>query len=170
MADNETTADIIAAMRDEAARADMEQECSIDDAASAAKMMREFARRFEAAHKREMRDAVTNCNQFGNAAKLRESLEQVQKKINYLIGNLTVSNSLVANRMEINGIINAALAAPPRNCDLARDWMRDLYAHFKPPASIKREMPPEWVDAVMAFCRWLVAPAKEKKGGDDGNE
>ena len=43
---------------------------------------------------------------------------QVQKKINYLIGNLTVSNSLVANRMEINGIINAALAAPVRNCDV----------------------------------------------------
>ena len=66
--------------------------------------------------------------------------------------------------------IDAALAAPPRNCDIARDWMRDLYAHFKPPASVKREMPPEWVDAVMAFCRWLVAPAKEKEGGNNGNE
>ena len=164
MADNETTADIIAAMRDEAARADMEQECSIDDAASAAKMMREFARRFEAAHKREMRDAVTNCNQFGNAAKLREALEQVQKKINYLIGNLTVSNSLVANRMEINGIINAALAAPPRNCDrfatvdeALKAW--DDYLEKNP------ELPPSCKTSG-SIIPWLLATATEKEGGE----
>ena len=47
----ETTADVIAAMRDEAARADMEQDYSINDAAE---MMREFAWRFEEAHKREI--------------------------------------------------------------------------------------------------------------------
>ena len=87
MTDNETTADVIAAMRDEAARADMEQECSIDDAASAAKMMREFARRFEAAHKREMRDAVTNCNQFGNAAKLREALKKIRNDVLDMVVN-----------------------------------------------------------------------------------
>ena len=68
----------------------------------------------DAAHKREI-DGLKK--QVGSAAKLRDALVQVQKKINYLIGNLTVPNSLVANRMEINGIINAALAAPPRNCD-----------------------------------------------------
>lgn len=64
--------------------------------------------RLEAAHKRER----------GDSAKLRDALEKVQKKIKYLIGNLTVPNSLVASRMEINGIINAALAEPPRNCDV----------------------------------------------------
>ena len=70
-------------------------------------------------------ELVEKCNeqyakmkQVGDAAKLRDALVQVQKKINYLIGNLTVPNSLVANRMEINGIINAALAAPARNCDV----------------------------------------------------
>ena len=47
---HETIADITAEMRDEAARADMEQGYSLDDAAE---MMREFASRFEAAHKRE---------------------------------------------------------------------------------------------------------------------
>ena len=51
MDDNETNADIISEMRDEAARADMEQDYSIDDAAE---MMREFAWRFEAAHRREV--------------------------------------------------------------------------------------------------------------------
>ncbi len=59
---------------------------------------------------------------------------------------------------------NAALSEPQRNCDLARDWLQDLYCKFKPPATVRREMPPEWVDAVMAFCRWLLAPAAERKG------
>ena len=123
------------------------------------------------AHKREMRDAVTNCNQFGNAAKLREALEYMFILID---GRHLVLECETTE--EISGVqgklaeARAALAAPPRNCDIARDWMRDLYAHFKPPASVKREMPPEWVDAVMAFCRWLVAPAKEKEGGNNGNE
>ena len=64
MADNETIADVLAEMRDEAARADMEQGYSLDDAAE---MMREFASRVDAAanrmewtHKKELetRDAV----------------------------------------------------------------------------------------------------------------
>ena len=70
-------------------------------------------------------ELVEKCNeqyaklkQVGDAAKLREALVSVQKKIHYLIGSLNVPNSLVANRMEINGIINAALAAPARNCDV----------------------------------------------------
>ena len=63
----------------------------------------------------------------------------------------------------------AALAAPVRNCDVARDWLH-LYIHFKPPATVRREMPPEWVDAVMAFCKWLVAQAKDTKGESDGSK
>lgn len=65
----------------------------------------------------------------------------------------------------INDIAISALSAPPRNCDIAQDWLRDLYVKFKPPASVKREMPPEWVDAVMVFCRWLLAPAAVQEGG-----
>ena len=53
-----------------------------------------------------------------NNAKLREALVHVKNKIAHLCGNLNAPGSLVANRMEINGIINAALAAPARNCDV----------------------------------------------------
>lgn len=102
-------------------------------------VMTQLADRLEAAYKREIDEAERRANHaamknvsetlakvgplydaesIGNAAKLREALVQVQKKIKYLIGNLTVPNSIVASRMEINGIINAALAAPPRNCDV----------------------------------------------------
>lgn len=65
---------------------------------------------------------------------------------------------------ELREVCDAALSTPARNCDLARDWLQDLYCHFKPPANFKREMPPEWVDAIMAFCRWLLTPAAERKG------
>lgn len=101
----------------------------------------------------------------GDAAKLREALVQVQKKINYLIGNLTVPNSLVANRMEINGIINAALAAPPRNCDVIGNTGRALVVHGFPTKS-KPWGEGEWLKLI----DWLFAPATEKEGGNDENE
>ena len=112
---------------------------------------RKMLDRFDAARKRER----------GDRAKLREALEKVIEITNKEWDAHRETSAM----WEMWEICTAALAAPPRNCDLARDWMRDLYAHFKPPASIKREMPPEWVDSVMAFCRWLVAPATEKEGG-----
>lgn len=54
----------------------------------------------------------------GNQMKMREALVAVQKKIEHLCGSFNVPNSLVAGRMEINGIINAALSEPPRQCDV----------------------------------------------------
>ena len=53
-----------------------------------------------------------------NKMKMREALVAVQKKIEHLCGSFNVPNSLVAGRMEINGIINAALSEPDRNCDV----------------------------------------------------
>ena len=60
----------------------------------------------------EPKDATTPIG------KLREALVSVQKIINCLIGRYNVPNSLVANRMEINAIINNALAAPRLNCEV----------------------------------------------------
>lgn len=154
MADtHETIADIIAEMRRNFADGNPYYAAGLPD-------------RLEAAHRRELArvDAVIDeavhgyppediydKRERGNAAKLREALEHL------LHGEYR-------DRCEVTNIAHSALSAPPRNCDLAQDWIRDIYAHFQPPASVKREMPPEWVDAVMAFCRWLVAPATE--GGD----
>ena len=164
MTDNETTADVIAAMRDEAARADMEQECSIDDAASAAKMMREFARRFEAAHKREMRDAVTNCNQFGNAAKLREAL----KAIGGLCAGLMPTWDGAVGR--IKDMAETALAAPPRNCDrfATVDEARKAHEAICEKYDECRHCPlnnEEHYSAFDCFEAWLFAPATVTEGG-----
>jgi len=100
---HETIADIIAAMRDEAARADMEQEYSLDDAAE---MMRELAWRLEAAHKRERGEAVTGSNQ------LREALVKARRFIDSSPLMSIVDNKGTIFRGEMFAEIDAALAAP----------------------------------------------------------
>jgi len=115
-----------------------------------------LAHELEAAHKSE----------GGNFAALREALCEILSYIEsfhkYIIpGKGEKLTALFAVADTIRDKARVALAAPPRNCDIAQDWLRDLYVNFKPPASVRREMPPEWVDAVMAFCRWLVATAQE---------
>lgn len=135
-----------------------------------------LAHELDAAHRREVQNALDaggfveasrKNKQVGNAAKLREALIQCELFLGYVDRHghptLNPGDKCVAceDASKLRDMVNRALATPPRNCDLARDWIRDLYAHFQPPASVKREMPPEWVDAVMAFCRWLVATAQE---------
>lgn len=74
MADNETITDIIAEMRDEAAKADMEQDYSVDDAAE---MMREFAWRIESAHKRERAKIEADALEVGGMVEAERKRERV---------------------------------------------------------------------------------------------
>ena len=153
MAEHETTADVIAWLR-----RPREGENGYLTA-----WRDEIADRLEAAHKRES----------GNCAELRNALNLCVDEMCARCRDLAKARGDTMpclSGCEPVRKAKAALAAPPRNCDLARDWIRDLYAHFQPPASIKREMPPEWVDSVMAFCRWLLSPATEKEGGNNANE
>ena len=167
MNEHETIADVIASMRDEAARADMEQDYSINDAAE---MMREFAWRFEAAHKREVREAVTDCNQFSDAAKLREA---VVKCVNLIteFGNAEIVETPLDVIVDIEAILKAALAAPPRNCD--------VYSSDELKVIFKRELVSELPIAnehqknlvtitAMGVINTLFAPATEKKGENNG--
>lgn len=160
MTDNETTADIIAWLR----------KPREGENAYLTLWRDEIADRLEAALKRELSKNVSkngaDFGQLGDAAKLREALKRAWLFVSATRESFAFVHEGRIERDKLCEDIDAALAAPPRNCDLARDWMRDLYAHFQPPASVKREMPPEWVDAVMAFCRWLIAPATEQEGGN----
>ena len=97
----------------------------------------------------------------GNQQKMREALGQVRSAAHSYIN--AYDDEIDKIMSKIVAICDCALSKPARNCDLARDWLQDLYCKFKPPATV-REMPPEWVDAVMAFCSWLLAPC----GGDEG--
>lgn len=104
------------------------------------RQIQHFADRFEAAHKREreatcekssvvgnnaaeretvdienraiygeVREAVTDCNQL-NAAKMREALEVALRTIRGIIDGKIV--------FDCRDQLKAALAAPPRNCDI----------------------------------------------------
>jgi hypothetical protein len=192
--ENETIADIIAEMRIFKCRNLETGELELCNA-----IANHLADRLDAAHKREVdalngqiadlrqqrdlwskrsAELVEKCNehyaklkQVGNAAKLREALVQVQKKIKYLIGNLTVPNSLVASRMEINGIINAALAAPPRNCDV--HTADELKAIFKSELVSELPIANEHEKNLVTITAMGVIDtlfATTKKGGNDADK
>lgn len=93
-----------------------------------------------------------------NAAAMREALRTLRSNIY----RDEYGDAHIAPDIIVEEVIDRALAEPARNCDVASDWLQDLYVHFRPPC--RREMPPEWVDAIMAFCKWLVSPAE--KGGE----
>jgi hypothetical protein len=146
---NETITDIIAEMRDEAARADMEQDYSIDDAAE---MMREFACRLEAALKREL----------GDCAKLRDALETLVDLVDAWKDHLpsAIRDGELSEALEK---ANSALDAPPRNCDrpecatlemATKTWIQEEFPYSKQMADVR------------TFDVWLFAPATE--GGNNG--
>ena len=106
-------------------------------------LARGWANRIEAAHKREReagayvaqicgeigemigreatgRQPVTDCNCLGNAAKMREALEKadvvlslIHKSAWFIDANFSETKAVI----EAGNAIEAALAAPPRNCD-----------------------------------------------------
>lgn len=115
-----------------------------------------------------LRATAENPSAVGNMAAMRHALAIVYDWI-LKAGNVYGYPDTEQKRRQLYDMMTKALAAPARNCDVARDWLH-LYAHFKPPATVRREMPPEWVDAVMAFCKWLVAQAKDAKGETDGSK
>lgn len=100
--------------------------------------------------------------QVSNAAKLREALGKLRAEL--------WNNTLIAGKrkFELYEIADAALAAPPRNCDIylteeavdaATATVRDCGACSR----IDMEAP-----CVFCMVRWLLAPAKE--GGRDGGK
>ena len=93
--------------------------------------------------------------QVGNAAKLREALITIRDKAyeQYV-------NDYGIDTVWIQDVANAALAAPPRNCD------RPECATSKAAQAVWRKED----GGKTGYHVWLLAPATEKKGGHDGNE
>ena len=66
------------------------------------------------------KQSVTDCNRFGNAAKMREALKRadaalslISKSAWFIDANFAVTKAVI----EAGNAIEAALSAPPRNCD-----------------------------------------------------
>lgn len=103
MADrNETVADIVAELREISKMSVCGYICQ--------EQIAEYADRIEAAAKRESQ-TVTKCNVLGNAAKIREALAALVKYWDW--GGY---DAMRESRLKDEA--RAALAAPPRNCDI----------------------------------------------------
>ena len=125
-----------------------------------------------AALKREMSKNVSkngaDFGQLGNAAKLREALDKIEK-----MAHCDLSNVYPKYRDKFNDMIGgierearAALAAPPRNCDLYND-VEDSWQDYK---QFRRQTGEAiYFDMVhfWSFAKWLFAPATERKGETD---
>lgn len=145
MADNETTADIIAWLR----------KPREGENAYLTLWRDEIADRLEAAHKRER----------GDAAKLREALDE-SRRIASDLGGCRLNDYWKLN--EIVRVCESALAAPARNCDmpLVVDGPADNNAD-KAWIVFKRHNPDAYFDVpgLLRCIDWLLAPATEKEGG-----
>jgi hypothetical protein len=85
----------------------------------------ELSDRLEAAHKRELSKNVSkngaDFGQLGDAAKLREALEKIRaiaKTFMDATQMRRVTDSARIDVGDIKDLADAALAAPPRNCDV----------------------------------------------------
>ena len=94
----------------------------------------EIADRIEAAEKQ----SVTNCNRFGNAAKMREACDNISEYAKAAACHTEDAHLLgYLNQIEIWA--EDALAEPPRNCDVGtaeeqskrhREWCRQARCVF----------------------------------------
>ena len=114
----ETIADIVSEMR-------IGDLCASDTAARSMYIndfLSSYADRIEAAWKREREATREKPSQVGNAAKMREALNRadaalslISKSAWFIDANFAVTKAVI----EAGNAIEAALAAPPRNCDRA---------------------------------------------------
>jgi hypothetical protein len=98
--------------------------------------------------------SVTDCNQLGNAAKMRETLEEISNLADAIYTHNECANE---NSLAILSMCDAALSAPARNCDLyatEADAYRGWELYY---ASIDK-----LEDDYLDYEDWLFAEAKEE--------
>ena len=108
--------------------------------------------RFDAARKRER----------GDCAKMREALGKLRAEL--------WNNTVIAGKrkFELYEIADAALAAPPRNCDRFGSSTQARAEWYKTEVLPRVEGVVSGVEP--PFVDWLFATATEKEGGTNGNE
>lgn len=175
MADNETITDVIAEMRGIRVRE-----------------FQDYAERFEAAIKRErakieadalavggMVEAERKCKlskdasknvadfgQLGDAAKLREALKRAWLFVSATRESFAFVHEGRIERDKLCDDIDAALSAPPRNCERFQTVKQAKEAYC---AEVRRVYIWDGCETER-LVDWLLAPAMEQKGDNDGNE
>lgn len=147
----ETIADVVRKIRNEI---DELRKVSPNVRSIAADWWEARADEIEAAHKREAGDAVIKRNHLGDAAKLREACANIAEYARSAQCH-TEDAHVLGYLNQIEGWANAALAAPPRNCD------RPECATTKAAQDVWRKED----GGKTAYYEWLLATAAEKEGG-----
>lgn len=142
---SETIADIVAEMRELAA------DIETGNAVVGQTVWRNYADRFEAATKRET---------VGNEAAIRAALQTIHDRVNSLDEHCGV------DPVEIRDIARAALAAPPRQCDVGNPGEQDdRYEAFCAKHFAKDDDPcgscPLASQANLCKFAWAQTPYKE---------
>jgi len=195
MSEHETIADIIAEMRDLAENRDWHNHTG----QSNRERVSDLADRLEAAHKRERESADAKiadlqsrvklwtdradelrkkCDEFyakskaaGDCAKLREALKQVNELNDLWFDTFTLPDGATSIHDEIEDVISAALAAPPRNCDVyTADELKVIFnSELVSELPIANEHEKNLITiTAMRMIDTLFATTKE--GGNDANE
>ena len=169
--ENKTIADVVAKMLE---FADTDSQTIGRDVLR--RRIQNFARRFEAAAKREReagaeeaqicgeigeligreaacKEKVTDCNGLGNAAKMREEFENIAEYAKS--ANCHTEDSVMLEYLnQIEEWAESALAAPPRNCDRFTTLDDARNAFFED------YVPDETCSSANAFAIWLFDEAK----------
>lgn len=149
----ESIADIIAEMRRGTRLPDYWRSCDVN------KILQYHADRIEEAYKRKMSKIVSkngaDFGQLGNAAKLREALVAAKKFVDgvgkaALIGEVD-AETICLCAANLSGRIAAALAAPPRNCDM----------YDKEEVRMAYHLHGDGLMTMQAVVDWLFSPRKE---------
>lgn len=119
-------------------------------------ILRNYADRIEAAHKREREATCEKSSQVGNAAKMREALLKSRKTMDEMSKSIFqgwIEDSLVDVAGEAQRAISSALSAPVRNCDLYATEGEAYKAYLT-------AMKNETKETYMYFEPWLFAETK----------
>ena len=112
--------------------------------------------------KKKRKSTAEKSSAVGDVAKLREALSDACYAMFNFLKAQNGGYEEIANALDK---AKAALAAPPRNCDVIGNTGRALLVHGFPTKS-NQWGEGEWLE----FIDWLLAPATEKKGGDDADK
>lgn len=169
---NETIADIIAEMRSDANADEYTPDGILGQTLNC------LADRLEAAYKREVATTKESLavGNSGDCAKLREVLEAIWKEVYFyaieedkqdfahlheaMLEDPPEYKDLRNSFFAIAHLVDAALVAPPRNCD------RPECATTKAAADVWRKED----GGKTAYHEWLLASSTEKEGGKDENK
>lgn len=172
MAEHETIADIVADMRGIRVRefqdyADRIEAAHKREKAAIEANALEVGGIVEAAHRRELSKNVSknkaDFGQLGDAAKLREALEELVANIEMRSSTFGL-NVMVDTKTYLDA--KAALSAPPRNCERFQTVKQAKEAYS---AEVRRIYIWDGCETER-LVDWLLATATEKEGVKDGNE